>query len=864
MSKVGDVEPSRSHQGSRTASNAALETFWNVPIATLWSIFNTSTVGLSSAEAQRRLRSYGANRSQSTAELRLLNEFVRLFLNPLVIMLLAASLVTALLGDLVDAVIITVIIVISLALDFYQSYRSQSAVRHLEKLIVTTATVRRDGKLIEVPFADLVPGDIIALGPGDLVPADCRLTAARLLAVNQAPLTGESMPVDKQVEDSTQLTENPAEAVNTVFLGTSVVSGTGEALVVNTGDRTAFSQIGQLLRRKAPLTEFERGMHAFATLIARTVLLLVLFVLLVNAWLGRNPIESFLFAVALAVGLTPELMPMIVTVTLAEGAMRMSKKRVIVRHLPAIQNFGSIDVLCSDKTGTLTKGEVQLAKLISPFTSDAHWLAELASVNARFVAALSNPLDRAICKLDDVRTVVDRYERLDEVPFDFVRRRVSVLVRRTDGRLLLITKGAPESILPVCRYVNGEGQTAADLTETARATIEQVFHEQSSAGYRSLAVAYRYLDPDVVPTPDSETDLIFVGLVTFEDPPLEGMSETIRNLDRDGIQLKILTGDDPLIARQVCGEVGMNVDRILTGPEIALLSDPALGRVAEDVAVFARLTPVQKNRIIHALKARGHVVGYLGDGINDAPSLHSADVGISVSGAVDVAREVAEIILLEPSLAVLHEGIQEGRKSFGNIMKYVMMGTSSNFGNMFSMAGATLFLPFLPLLPVQILLNNLLYTLSQLTLPTDDVDPELALKPRKWDMRLVRDFMLIFGPLSSVFDYLTFGALLLLYRAGPALFRTGWFVESIATQILVIYVIRTRRAPWRSRPSRGLLVGTLLALTVGVVVPLTPLSGYLGFVAPPLPFYGLVFALVGIYLVLAEVAKRWFFRRHRD
>lgn len=726
-------------RGKPGSPSSVQEAFWNIPLESLWVQLDTSSRGLSTAEARRRLRRDGPNQPRSVAKFWVVGEIVRLLMNPLVLMLLIASLLTAVLGDRVDAIIIAIIVVISLALDFYQSYRSQRAVQQLERLIVTTATVRRDGKLVEVPFAELVPGDVIVLGPGDLVPADCRLISAQLLLINQAALTGESLPIEKHAEDLKQAVDNPAEAVNAVFLGTSVVSGTGEALIVNTGNRTVFSHISQLLQKKPPPTEFERGMREFAHLIARTVMLLVLFVFLVNAWFGRDPVESFLFAVALAVGLTPELMPMIVTVTLAEGALRMSRKRVIVRHLPAIQNFGSIDILCSDKTGTLTKGDVQLAQLISPFDSSTQLLGELAYVNARFVAAPGNPLDRAISQVAELRPVLDVYTRLGEIPFDFTRRRVSVLVRRADGRVLLITKGAPESVVPLCRFIIARGETL-ELTANARATVDQIFRQQSAAGYRSLAVAYRYLDSGVPPSlsPDLEADLTFVGLVTFEDPPLVDVRDTIVKLEQDGIQLKILTGDDPIIARHVCGEVGLNIERVLTGPEIDQLSDLALGRLAEDVAVFARLTPVQKHRIIDALKLRGHVVGYLGDGINDAPSLHSADVGISVCGAVDVAREAAEIVLLEPSLAVLHEGVLEGRKSFANIFKYVMMGTSSNFGNMFSMAGATLFLPFLPLLPVQILLNNLLYTFGQIALPTDNVDPELALKPRKWDIRLVR------------------------------------------------------------------------------------------------------------------------------
>ncbi len=837
------------------------DAFWNLPIGALAKLLDATPEGLSQTEARRRLARFGPNDPSPPRGYSAFRELARLLLNPLVLILVVASTVSVVLGDLVGSLIVLVIVLISLVLDFFQTHRSQAAAQRLARLIVTTATVRRDGKLQEVPFAEIVPGDVIALGPGDLVPADCRVLTAHFFAVNQAALTGESLSVDKEAFDPAEPIDDVAAVRNAIFLGSSVVSGTADALVVNTGARTQLGHIGRFLRAKPPATEFEHGMQGFASLVARTVAILVLFVFLVNAWFGREALESFLFAVALAVGLTPEFMPMIVTVTLGEAALRMAKKRVIVRHLQAIQNFGAIDVLCSDKTGTLTQGTVQVAHLISPFGANQRQVAELACLNAALVTGLRNPLDEAICRLPEV-DVATSYEKLDELPFDFVRRRVSVVARGPDGRRLLVTKGAPESVLAACSTYESDDRPLA-LTDAARATIEAAFREQSALGYRSLAVAYRALDERPAYSPDDEQALTFVGLISFEDPPLPDVADTIAALRAQGITLKILTGDDPLIASHVCQKVGLSVERVMTGPEVDRLGDLALGAAAENVTLFARLTPIQKNRIIAALKRRGHVIGFLGDGINDAPSLHSADVGISVSSAVDVAREAAEIILLERSLAVLHDGIVEGRKSFGNILKYIMMGTSSNFGNMFSMAGATLFLPFLPLLPVQILLNNLLYDISQVTLPTDEVDPELVARPKKWDMRLVRDFMLIFGPISSLFDYLTFGTLWFVFRAGPELFRTGWFVESLATQVLVIYVIRTARPPWLSRPSRTLVVSTLAAVLAGLTLPLTPLARFLGFAAPPPSLYLFVGGAVVVYLGLVELAKRWFFQHHR-
>lgn len=834
--------------------------FWNLPRTALAKSLESGADGLSQREAVRRHSTLGNRRAVTLGRFGALSELVRLALDPLVVILIVASLVSAVLGDRVGSLIVLTIVVLSLALDFYQTARSNRAATRLARMIVTTATVRREGKIEEVPFDDLVPGDLIHLSAGDLVPADARVVQSHFLAVNQATLTGESLPVDKGDADLAQPTEDSAEATNAVFLGTSVVSGDGLALVVNVGAATELGHIGRSLAKKPPATEFERGMHAFATLIARTVVLLVLFVFFVNAWFGRDPIESFLFAVALAVGLTPEFMPMIVTVTLAEGALRMAKKRVIVRHLQAIQNFGAIDILCSDKTGTLTAGKVRVARIIAPFGGDPTRIGTLAYLNAAFETGLVNALDEAVRALPRPPDA-DRLTKLDELPFDFVRRRSSVVLREPTGRTLLITKGAPESVLQACSSVESHGEIRL-LDEAACATITDAFRGQSEAGFRSLAVAYREVSDALAYAPSDERDLVFIGLVSFEDPPLADVAETIAGLKSDGITLKILTGDDPLIARHVCGAVGLAVEKVITGPDVDRLTDPALGAVAEETTLFARLTPAQKNRVLAALKARGHVVGFLGDGINDAPSLHAADVGISVSGASDVAREAAEIILLEPSLAVLRDGIVEGRKSYGNIQKYVMMGTSSNFGNMFSMAGATLFLPFLPLLPIQILLNNLLYDLSQVMLPSDDVDPELTARPKKWDVRLVRDFMVFFGPISSIFDYLTFGVLWLVYHATPELFRTGWFVESLATQILVVYVIRTARPPWKSRPSRGLVLSTVGALAVGLILPLTPLATALGFIVPPPLFYAFLIAAVAIYLTLVEVGKRRFFDRH--
>lgn len=835
-----------------------LDQFWEYSAAEVCASLETSASGLTSSDASKRLRLYGHNDARPRRTTGLVGEIGRLILSPLVIILLLASGISFAVGDHVGATIIGTMVVLSLSLDFYQTHRSATAARRLAQLVATTASVSRDGAVQEIPFALLVPGDIIHLGVGDLVPADCRLLSGRSLSVNEAALTGESLPVEKSAEAVVH--GNVSNALNAVFLGSSVLGGAADAIVVHTGASTELGHISRSLAAKAPETEFERGMGAFATLIARTVAFLVLFVFLVNTLFGRNPLESFLFAVALAVGLTPEFMPMIVSVTLAEGAVRMSRHRVIVKHLSAIQNLGAVDVLCSDKTGTLTEGEVKVADLDSPWGASEQRIAELACLNSAFATALASPLDRAILQLPE-HTRISGAVKLGELPFDFVRRRVSVLVRTGDGCALLLTKGSPESVIEVCTRRLTESGTQP-LDGASRQEAQAAFVRESEQGHRSLAVAFREIADPQAPDALSEEDLTYAGLVSFEDPPQPGVAETVLALARKDVALKILTGDDPVIAQRVCDSVGLVVSRVVTGQEVDRLSDPALGAVAEKAEVFARLTPEQKHRVLLALKHRGHVVGYLGDGINDAPSLHAADVGISVAGAVDVARDAADIILLEKSLSALLDGITEGRRSFGNIMKYIMMATSSNFGNMFSMAGATLFLPFLPLLPVQILLNNLLYDLSQLTIPSDAVDEELTLTPKKWNMHLVRDFMLVFGPISSVFDFVTFGALWFFFRAQPELFRTGWFVESLATQTLVIFVIRTMRAPWKSRPRWSLVASVTAILCIGIGVPFSPLAADLGFAVPPLAFYPFLLVVVLVYLALVEMAKRFFYRRH--
>lgn len=816
--------------------------------------------GLTAAEADRRLAEAGPNEIVTSRRIGPIVEIILLFANPLVIILLLASAISFAVGEWINASIIVLMVFLSVILNFVQTSRSRNAAARLRQEVSLTATVLRDGKWGEILRREVVPGDVISLSAGDLVPADSRIVECSSFHVQESALTGESLPVEKSSDKD----------MNRIFLGTSVISGTAIAIVTETGKSTELGHIAARLVERSPETEFERGTKKFGYFIARVIFVLVIFVFFVNALMERDLLESLLFSIALAVGLTPEFLPMITTVTLGQGAMRMAKKKVIVKHLEAIQNFGSIDILCSDKTGTLTRGEMALKDHCGPFGKPSEFPFFLAYLNSRFETGVSNPLDTAIRSkevsnpldaaiLSHDQPKISDYCKAGEIPFDFERRRVSVIAESKHHRLL-ITKGAPESVLDICTRYREKGKIGP-LDDQKRSECEQTFKAFSENGLRVLAVAYRETSTKGSYQQDDETELIFAGYITFADEPLETATEAIEDLKNDGVTVKILTGDNELVARYVCEQVGLDVENIVLGDEIDALDDAALGQVAESTTVFARVSPIQKNRILLALKARGHVVGFLGDGINDAPSLHSADVGISVATATDVAKDAAEIVLMERSLAVLHNGIIEGRKSFGNVMKYLLMGTSSNFGNMFSMAGAVMFLPFLPMLPTQILLNNFLYDLAQVTIPTDTVDETFIHKPHRWDVGLIRDFMLYIGPISSIYDFATFYILLAVFHASEKLFHTGWFVESLATQILVIFIIRTAGNPLRSRPSPALVVAITLVLSAGVILPFTPIGEVLGFVPLPAGYFIFLVGATITYLFLVELVKRKLMRR---
>jgi Mg2+-importing ATPase len=833
--------------------------FWQRPLIGVLSELRTGPQGLDELEAIARREKSGPNALRPRGERAVILELLAHFQNPLVVVLLAASVIAAFLGDVRSFVVITLIVLLSVLLDFVQEYRAGRAIERLRSTVAVRTTVVRGGQPREVPIAELVPGDIVLLSAGDLVPADGCVMEACDFFVNQALMTGESYPVEKhaaEVEAGADMTA----AANVVLMGTSAVSGSARVVIVRTGQDTALAQIADTLAVRPPATAFERGTQAFGVLILRLTMLLVLFVLLVNAVFHRPLFESFLFAVALAVGLTPELLPMIVSVTLARGALRLTRLRVIVKRLSAIQDLGAIDVLCTDKTGTLTEGHIRLERHVDPSGRDSARVLEFAYLNSYFETGIRSPLDDAILRHEHLD--VSAWRKVDEVPFDFERRRVSVLVER-DHRRTLVVKGSPEDVLRLCaRYESSDGTTSSPLDEATRVRILNLYGDYSREGFRVLGVAWREVPADHNHAGlADERALVFAGFAAFLDPPKASAAQALATLAASGVALKIVTGDNELVTRHICTELRLPILGVLSGTDIQSLDDHALLAQVERVNLFCRVTPAQKTRILSALRARGHIVGFLGDGINDAPSLHAADVGISVDSAVDVAKEAADLILLDQDLNVLQDGVREGRRTFGNVMKYIMMGTSSNFGNMFSMAGGTLMLPFLPMLPIQILLNNFLYDLSEIAIPFDNVEEDTLARPHAWDMDFVRRFMLTLGPVSSVFDFLTFFVLLHVFHAGEALFHTGWFIESISTQVLVIFIIRTRGNPFANRPNAWLVVLSLAVVAIAAVLPLTPAGTYLGFVPPPPGFYMVVVGIVLTYLVAVQVAKRAFYLR---
>ncbi|MGD0646000.1 MAG: magnesium-translocating P-type ATPase [Candidatus Bathyarchaeia archaeon] len=823
----------------------------------------TSQSGLSSQEVQSRLATYGPNELAEKQKRTGLVEILYHLRNPLVLILLVAALISGFVKEYTNAIIIFSIVLLSIVLDVYQESKAQNAAEALKERVTTKATVLRDGVKKEVPLSEIVPGDIVYLMAGDLVPADSRLISAKDLNLNQSALTGEAFPVEKNAAPLSASTSELTSWSNYVFMGTSVVSGTGTAVVVKTGSLTEYGGIAKDLVGKATETEFEKGLRRFGALMTEVTLFLVVFVFFVNAFFyssSRSILDSLLFAVALAVGLTPELLPMIMSINLSRGAVAMSKKGVIVKRLASIQNFGNMDVLCTDKTGTLTENKLTLNDYEDLDGKETPKVLMYSYFNCVFEAGLKSPLDDAVLQYKQFD--VSNINKIDEVPFDFIRRRVTVVVEY-EGQRLLISKGAPEEILKICTYCETD-EKLTDFANVCQGQFEQKYTDLSAQGYRVLAVAYKKVKDDKTHySIGDETDMVFLGFLSFLDPPKESAKESISLLARDGVELKIVTGDNELVTKTTCEQLGFNIKGIILGNQIAQLQDDALAAVVEENNIFARVNPAQKDRVISALRSNGHVVGYIGDGINDAPSLKTADVGISVENAVDVAKESADLILLRPDLTVLDQGVLEGRKTFGNTMKYIMMGVSSNFGTMFSVAGASLFLSFLPMTAIQILLNNLLYDLSEATIPTDSVDEEYIGKPKKLDISYIRRFMVVLGPVSSIFDFLTFFLMLVVFKAVVPVFQAAWFVESLSTQTLVVFVLRTRKTPfYKSKPGRFLLISSLTVVAVAFAIPYTPLGAVFKFSPPPALFYLALAGLIASYLFLVEVVKTWFNKRY--
>ena len=833
---------------------------------------SSAAAGLTADQVEERLRSAGLNQVAHQARHTILGELIGRSINPLNLLLLSLATASYFLGDQRAAIVIAVMVVLSISLSFVQEHRSNNAADKLQRMVSINATVRRQTGAeahdhIDVPIEQLVPGDIVLLSAGDMIPADLRLITAKDLFLNQSTLTGEAMPLEKVAAAHAGAAETPFDLPNICFMGSAVVSGIGCGVVVLTGPRTAFGLVASEIAKQRVLTSFDKGIIRFTWLMLGFIVVMAPLVLVINGLTKGNWLEALLFAVAVAVGLTPEMLPMIVTVNLAKGALAMSRRKVIVKRLNSIQNFGAMNVLCTDKTGTLTQDRIILKRHLDIHGDASDRVLEYAYLNSFHQSGLKNLLDVAVLKhveLEGGLKAKTKYQKIDEMPFDFERRRMSVVLQRDDGAHILVCKGAVEEVFAACKHYANDGETGP-LDDSHFASATETTARLNADGFRVVAVAFKEMPPlQTTYSVADEADLTLLGYIAFLDPPKETCAAALATLKASGVQVKILTGDNDIITRKICHEVGLDVDRIVLGGEIATLSLDELADLAETAAVFAKVSPSQKAAIIDALHRKGHVVGFLGDGINDGPALKAADVGISVESAVDIAKESADIVLLEKSLAVLGEGVIEGRKVFGNITKYIKMGASSNFGNMFSVLGASVFLPFLPMTAIQVLSNNLLYDFSQTTIPTDNVDAEYLAVPRRWDISNIAKFVLFIGPISSIFDYVTYFVMLYGFNAwtNPALFQTGWFVESLLTQTLIIHIIRTAKIPFlESRASTALIATTIIIVAIGIALPFTWLGGFLGFVAPP-PAYWIALSLILLsYVILTHFVKTWFIRR---
>jgi Mg2+-importing ATPase len=832
------------------------QAFWSVDASVLVNQLNTTPQGLTDADAEERLKRFGANLLKPRRRSSALSLFLAQFKSPLILILVFAAGLSSFLHDPTNALIILAIVFISGTLGFWQERGAAHAVEKLLTIVQTKAEVLRNGKPVEVSFEEIVPGDIVILSAGGTLPGDCRILESTDLFVDEAALTGETYPIEKAA--GVMPPETPlSQRTNALFMGTHVVSGTAQAVVVRTGTETEFGAVSQRLKLKPPETEFEHGVRRFGYFLMEVTLVLVIAIFAINVYLARPFLDSLLFSLALAVGLTPQLLPAIISVNLAHGAKAMAREKVIVKRLASIENFGSMNVLCCDKTGTLTEGVVHLHAALDVDGNESEKVLFFAYLNAFYESGFTNPIDEAI--RTHRRFDTSGYKKLAEVPYDFIRKRLSIVVSK-DTTHLMVTKGALMNVLAVCSSAETSKGRIVDIA-AFRVQIQKHFEEFSQKGYRMLGVAYRDVGSESRITKDQEANMVFLGFIALFDPPKSGIIKTLNRLKHLGVSTKIITGDNRLVAAHVSQQVGIANPHVLTGSDLLRMSDAALLQRVNDVDIFTEIEPNQKERIILALRKAGNVVGCMGDGINDASALHAADVGISVDSAVDVAKEAADIVLLKKDLSVLVRGVQEGRKTFANTLKYVFMATSANFGNMFSMAGVSLFLPFLPLLPKQILLTNLMTDFPEMTIATDSVDTEMVEQPRRWNIAFIRRFMVTFGLISSAFDYLTFGVLLFILHAPKGLFRTGWFVESVISASVIVLIIRSRRPFFKSVPGKYLSLATLMVVCATLILPFTPLAGPFGFQPLPLLLLLVLVGIIAIYVFAAEMAKKIFYAK---
>jgi Mg2+-importing ATPase len=830
--------------------------FWSISVTGMLQKLESKKEGLTSDDAQKRLALYGSNLLKPKKRSDVLTLLISQFKSPIILILFFATGLSFFLHDRVDALIILLIVLVSGLLGFWQEYGASNAVEKLLSIVQIKASVMRDGISKEIPVEQIVPGDIVVLNAGDIIPGDGLVQEFKDLFVDEAMLTGETFPVEKTAA------ELPVETIlsqrtNALWMGTHVVSGSATALIVHTGKETEFGKVSERLKLRPLETEFEHGIRRFGYFLMEVTLVLVVAIFAINVYLARPVLDSFLFSLALAVGLTPQLLPAIISINLSHGAKRMAQKKVIVKRLSSIENFGSMNVICSDKTGTLTEGIVKMQSAFDVDGNENEKVLFHAYINAFYETGFTNPIDEAIRNYKQFN--LTGYQKQDEIPYDFIRKRLTILVSHEDMHLM-VTKGALQNVLDICSFVETKDGNVVDKV-TVLDRIQKHFEEFSSKGFRTLGVAYKNIGSESRISKDHESGMTFSGFLILFDPPKPNILETITRLKNLGVSLKIITGDNHLVAANVSQQMGLTNTMILTGPDISHLSDSALLRKVGGVDVFAEIEPNQKERIILALKKAGNVVGYMGDGINDASALHVADVGISVESAVDVAKDAADIVLLEKGLDVLVQGVLEGRTTFANTLKYVFMATSANFGNMFSMAGVSLFLPFLPLLPKQILLTNLLTDFPEMTIATDNVDNEMVNYPRRWDIKAIRKFMITFGIVSSVFDFITFGLLLLALHATQVQFRTGWFMESVISASIIVLVIRSRKPFFKSQPGKYLLIATLSIFALTMILPFTPLAGIFGFSPLPIPFLLLIGLTVLCYIFTAEIVKKIFYKR---